>query len=281
MEFFSTRTGIKKKRDIFQREDWDVKTKNLVWSLYQTTFLDEPTIDIYGKIRKGFSTTISSFLNLFWVQYLNQPNDTFTTKWVTIYKHIRDYFYSCKWYELYDILEFTIQNYSNANLVEKFKIEVNKLFEREMVSYRIIENTFLGITSDTEITEIEQALSAKNTSVQEHLNRSLELLSDRENPDYRNSIKESISAVEAIAKKISNNDKATLGDAIKNIEKQIGLHGAFKEALLKLYGYTSDQGGIRHSLLDESKIGFEDAKFMLVSCSAFINYLIEKTNQKI
>ncbi len=44
-------------------------------------------------------------------------------------------------------------------------------------------------------------------------------------------------------------------------------------AFRQLYGYTSDANGIRHALLDESNLDFEDAKFMLVSCSAFINYL--------
>jgi len=36
--------------------------------------------------------------------------------------------------------------------------------------------------------------------------------------------------------------------------------------------------------LDESNIDFEDAKFMLISCSAFINYLkvkISKANLKL
>lgn len=42
-----------------------------------------------------------------------------------------------------------------------------------------------------------------------------------------------------------------------------------------LYGYISDANGIRHA----GNIGgpsstFEEAKFMLVSCSAFVNYLI-------
>jgi len=40
-----------------------------------------------------------------------------------------------------------------------------------------------------------------------------------------------------------------------------------------MYGYTSDADGIRHKLLDEATIDFEDAKFMLVSCSAFVNLL--------
>lgn len=54
------------------------------------------------------------------------------------------------------------------------------------------------------------------------------------------------------------------------------MHSDLKEAFKKLYGYTSDADGIRHALMDESNLDFEDAKFMLVSCSAFTNYLIAK-----
>ncbi|MGR6868629.1 AbiJ-NTD4 domain-containing protein, partial [Acinetobacter baumannii] len=57
------------------------------------------------------------------------------------------------------------------------------------------------------------------------------------------------------------------------------LHPAFKKALTSLYGYTSDSDGIRHALLDESTISYSDAKYMLVSCSAFINYVIGKISE--
>ena len=48
-----------------------------------------------------------------------------------------------------------------------------------------------------------------------------------------------------------------------------------KEGFVKLYGYTSDEHGIRHSMLDIPDIGFAEAKFMLVACSAFANFLID------
>ena len=47
-------------------------------------------------------------------------------------------------------------------------------------------------------------------------------------------------------------------------------------SLEKIYFYTNSEGGLRHSLLDESKVDQADAKFMLVSCSAFVNYIISK-----
>ena len=66
-----------------------------------------------------------------------------------------------------------------------------------------------------------------------------------------------------------------MGDALKRLEEEKKIHPALKGAFTKLYGYTSDEGGIRHAEgLLESDVTFEEAKFMLVTCSAFINYLI-------
>ena len=101
----------------------------------------------------------------------------------------------------------------------------------------------------------------------------MELYADRENPNYRNSIKESISAVESIARVVSELDKATLGDALKAIDQSDQLHPALKEGFLKLYGYTSDEQGIRHAMLVEPNITAADARYFLVSCSSFVNYL--------
>jgi hypothetical protein len=104
-------------------------------------------------------------------------------------------------------------------------------------------------------------------------------ISDRKNPDYRNSIKESISAIESVAKIISNNSKDSLGGALDKIKGKIKLHAALEKVFKQIYGYTSDSDGIRHALTEETNCDFEDAKYMLVSCSAFINYLVVKADK--
>jgi len=38
---------------------------------------------------------------------------------------------------------------------------------------------------------------------------------------------------------------------------------------------VGDEDGIRHAMLEESTLTLADAKYFLVSCSAFITYLIE------
>ena len=90
----------------------------------------------------------------------------------------------------------------------------------------------------------------------------------------KDSIKEAISAIESLCAIVTGNKKANFGPALSEIGKKFQIHGALKSAFSALYGYTSDSGGIRHSLLeDDIEVSFEDAKFMLVSCSAFVNYL--------
>src|SRR5262249_50572550 len=95
-------------------------------------------------------------------------------------------------------------------------------------------------------------------------------------PDHRNSIKEAISAVEAAAKLIAGSEGSGLGPALNRLAAKVTLHGALKAAFLSLYGYTSDSGGIRHALLEEDNVGYDEAKFMLVACSAFVNFLISR-----
>ena len=53
-----------------------------------------------------------------------------------------------------------------------------------------------------------------------------------------------------------------------------------KASLSSLYGYTSDADGIRHAMLDEPSLSFTDAKFMLVVCTAFVNYLTGKLAER-
>jgi len=214
-----------------------------------------------------------------WHSYFKKPLDTLPRQWPDARNHIRRYFFDCQWHEVYDFIEFVANQYPVESTNSKFMDSCNFLLEGEVSAYRFVGGKISQITSEEEIDEIETALKRAPTTTKTHLKRALDMLSDRKSPDYRNSIKESISAVEAICKQITNDTKATLEQALKEIEKKTGLHPALKKAFSNLYGYTSDTQGIRHALMDEPNLDFEDAKFMLVSCSAFINYLITKASK--
>ena len=80
----------------------------------------------------------------------------------------------------------------------------------------------------------------------------------------------------SIVKQLTGEEGGGLDKALAKLEEKIKFHGAFKSGLLSLYGYTSDEHGIRHAILEERNVGFDEAKFMLVSCSALVNFLISK-----
>ena len=217
---------------------------------------------------------ITSFARALWFGFFKEPIDTIPDRASKILSHIREHFYECEWFEVYDLLEFIASHYNSDKVKRQLQGFLNQVLERELSGYRFVSGSLTDITGPEELKMLEQALQDNRfAGVAAHLQRSVELYSNRDNPDYRNSIKESISAVEAIARLVSENPKATLADALKAIEKRGTLHPALKDGFLKLYGYTSDEGGIRHAMLDEPNLTAADARYFLLSCTSFSNYL--------
>lgn len=69
----------------------------------------------------------------------------------------------------------------------------------------------------------------------------------------------------------------TLGKAVDKLaEHGVILNEALKEAIKKLYKYTCSEEGVRHGGTEYVQTDASDAKFMIVTCSAILNYLIEK-----
>jgi len=276
MRLFSERKGLKKVRTEIQIDSMDDALRNRLWNILDFHYWSRGQ----GTYRDEIAPVMQSFFNKLWHYFFKIPVDTLTLSWSKDYGTIRQYFFNCQWHEVYDFIEFTANNYPNVAINENFIRICNENLESELSAYRFVGGVITQITSETEISEIDEALKTPLKAVTIHLENALKLFSDRKSPDYRNSIKESISAVEAICRLIANDSKATLGQALDLIEGKIGLHGALKKAFSSLYGYTSSAEGIRHALLDEkTTLSFEDAKFMLVSCSAFINYLIPKAEK--
>lgn len=212
-----------------------------------------------------------------WIHYFNFDLDTlqpFHSEYGRkgYYDIFKEHFSKCKWYEVYDFLEEI--SVDRSELLEaqddSSRKWINEVLEEYNSAYRFVGKEIAEITDHNEISSIEDGLEDAEKPVRIHLEAALRMLSDREFPDYRNSIKESISAIEAACRIVTGNESATLGDALKRVQN---MHPAMQKAFGQLYGYTSDESGIRHSLIDEPKISYADAKFMLVTCSAFISFL--------
>jgi hypothetical protein len=254
--------GIKSLKSL-QKESIDKELRISLWNAFYVTYIS-------GKNDPDWE----HLLSLIWIGFLKQPIDEF--EYIHPKRHglnyLKNIFLNSKWNKIYDFIEFIAKKFPD----DDFNSLCNSILERENAAYRLIGKNIVEITSDEEIKEIEETLKACSLlSVKRHITKALTLLSNREHPDYYNSIKESISAVEALLREITGQN--SFNDALLEIKKQqkIVIHPALEEAFKKLYGYTSNAGGIRHSFLSSKKsdVFFEEAKFMLVACCAFINYI--------
>jgi hypothetical protein len=281
---FSERYGHVPVRSVLQIDDVDEALRNRLWNFICSQFF--PTVPPFKGVSTDFLPSQSDALQIFrnlWHNYFKLRTDSIGTSYFDAVGKLREHFFGCVWYEVYDLLEFLAD--SVAVPVQGRKLQfidpVNEILKAEVAGYRFVSGHIIQITSEEEIAEIERAIAVPDSlkSVREHLKQSLVLLSSRKSPDYRNSIKESISAIESLSKIVAGLPKATLGPALSAVEKKTALHPVLKEAFQKLYGYTSDAQGIRHALMDEPNLDVEDAKFMLVSCSAFVNYLVVKAQK--
>ena len=195
------------------------------------------------------------------------------------------------WFKKLDLVEEAIKYLSDresqleeyyrakGSVAEAFITILNSHFERLNFAYRVVNKEIVEITSKEEITAIEDALQDSTDNIRMHLSKALELYAKRPEGDYSNSIKESISAVEAYCR--DKTGESTLGKALNNLEKKgILFPKVLKSAFEKLYEYTNQkETGIRHALMDQDGTyvpSGDEALFMLVSCSAFINYLRKK-----
>lgn len=199
-----------------------------------------------------------------------------------------------QWYVPYEIIELLLEGEiiyekekryfrgkqcSKADILNALSKEVNQILEEEHSGYRICDNKFIKITEEVEIAAIEKAAQSPFEVVKSAIKKAIWLFSNKEKPDYENCIKEAISAVESMCCVITGESgtQATLGKMLGGLEEHgVVIHKAMQESFKKLYGYTSDEGGIRHGSIDFKGAYEEDARYMLVSCSAFVNYLTDK-----
>ena len=291
---FSQRNKILPDKKKLQVNSMDSDLKNAIWNIL-----------LRSCFHRKFPETHKFFREL-WDLHFKLPIDEIPLRSDLTIRIIKKRYMEMKYSQVYDFLEFiqsyllTIQNDAVAHsprirvinngdrtsdplniwsVLDNYEKNLNNIFEREFCGYRLVGGCITPITSEHEMEAIETSTKTPLLTVNKHIQTAHKHLSDRNSPDYRNSIKESISAVESICKNIAGDPDTTMSKALKKIEEKekIEMHPDMKEAFKKLYHYTSDSGGIRHALMDQkTQPSFDDAKFMLVSCSAFINYLVSK-----
>ncbi len=270
MSRFSERVGARRPREVLQLGDIDEPLRIAIWNAIHLAFT-------------RYKNAVQASSDLVWwergkrlaVEVLNRPVDEVpygrTEPW------LKGIITGSPWHVVYDVLEWVVCEAKDLRLVE-----ANAVLAREGSGYRFLSGQLAPITSEHEIKAIEGATAAAERAghrgAATHLSEAVAKLAQKPEPDFRNSIKESISAVESALNAIAGTKAQGVKEALAILDGKLGLHGGFAAGIKALYGWTSQDGGIRHAILDERHVGDAEARFMLVACSALVHFLEERAN---
>ena len=293
MPTFSQRMGLKPVRSVIQVDSLDEETRNALWNVL-APFLE--MIKYNDHITVGRDVWVGLYHNAIdTVPPTRHPSEYGTVPdGVLFYRFFRSVIIEWNWNECLDFIEFIVakerrarwndqcdnQILSRSEATAPTAEDFNAVFKKFLVGYRFVGEQLTLITDPTEIDALETAIEQSEPSVRELLGKALGFLSDRTNPDYAKSVDCSISAVESQCKILLGERQTQLSQALGKLKgKGVELHPTLKEAFSKLFAFTSDADGIRHGGINPSDVDQDLAKFMLIVCSAFVNYLTAKGTQ--
>lgn len=282
---FSQRIGKTKIQTTIQKDTMSVSFKNRLNNLIDKIYAILPDhVDVFDDTLSGTDAEYDPPYS----DFNEKCCDRFGWRLTEVYKYddnVLGYLrgkHAGKVYPLYDMVEFLVsylQKEEQREVIESIKSitvikQFNDIFELEKSAYRFGGNgKLIAITDEIELEELNRAddLSKPYANVYEHLEKAKSFFSDREQPDYDKTAVESVHAIEAVCRDITGDDKAILGDALKNIK----LHKALKCSLTKLYGFSGDT--VRHAKKSNNiKIDENAARLILITSHSIVNYLISK-----
>ena len=207
------------------------------------------------------------------------PADEWDDGFTLVREGMRDRIERQAFNRVFDLIQFIMRD---PQCPEDFVEHMRRAFRHCRLAYAIDSGPPPTIFPSATVEEGEaigtslQALVAAGLqSSASHLRKSAECIN---RGDWAGSVRESVHAVESVARQLDPKASSSLDPALRSLEKRNVLHPALKQAFSKLYGYTSDEPGIRHALLEkqQASVGMNEAVFMLGACASFASYLWRK-----
>ena len=206
------------------------------------------------------------------------PLDEWSPAFRPICKELRHDVETLPFHDVFDLLQFVFRH---PKCPPGFVKMMTDVFTECGLAYRIDEGNYPTIVpavtkeeGNNLVGSLETLREAGLGGSVEHLRKACECINGR---DWAGSVRESVHTVESVARMLAP-EATTLKPALLAIENQGTLHHVLKDAFIKLYGYASDEKGVRHPLLDgdKAKVGMDEAVFMLAACASFASYLWRK-----
>ena len=263
------------------------KARNILWAYIHSSL--RSSYEFFGEGPGSYYRVVNPWRSILYdyhVFYLDEPADEFSDRLDTQTQKMKDLFLNGVYNKVFDFLQIAMRHRSGGpkleGLSKPFHEVVARVLEKYLCAYTVIDDkvpTIVPIALPEQKDSIAASFSVLKTGpfdgARQHLRNSAQCINDN---DLAGSVRESIHAVESVARQLAPNAANTLSRALTSLLKNnVDLHPAFKAGIEKLYAYTNDEKGIRHALLEgEANVDSEDAVFMFGACASFSAYLVNK-----
>ena len=282
-----------KERTFSQREGIEPLPQPLAVGTLSDSARNRLWSQIYKKLKGGMSPNELmldiginepwlTLIHDYYVNSLNKPGDEFSPKLSNVKGWIKPLFLKDKYNEVFDFLEFVLRH-DSLPPNDGFYKDVDDILKECLCAYTVVRDgpTIVPIALPEQRESVKEAIrelaSGPFEGARSHLRKSANLLN---NNDLAGSVRESIHAVESVARRLDSGAKTSLKPALDALSKAVPVHGAFIKGMEKLYGYTSNEDGIRHAHLDDTaNVDTHDAVFMFGACASFCAYLVNKSRE--
>ena len=256
--FFSHRHGYGRQREIIVRED---APEGLRMGLVQ---IGRDLGMSYGNLREVLCHVLR-----------RRPDAGNWTEVPNIRDEVNELISDCEWYRVYDISEGLHQYLAAQHRGTAFTERLNRLFEEDGVGWQMVDGQIVT-RGDVEFEHavagaIEQLGDANLQTAKRELQEARRDLSRRPDPDVTGTIQHCMAALEATARVIANDPRATLGEILIRHRDALGIPRPLDTALAQMWGYASEMG--RH-LQEGRNPGRQQADLLLGTASAMISYLL-------
>lgn len=284
---FSQRVGKTPLPEPLQAGELSIEFRNRLWYVFETDFQRSISFkrNAYGVPNAYFKSNKTHWRNYFLAYHLNVlnvPHDEIEQVPHAIKDWLKHIILEGEVHEVLTMVEFCLRI---GRMPKDLSIAIEKCFQ--FAPYYIDQsNGFACIipTTGKEMKEhVERSLvninSSELTGAKSCLRNSSQELN---NKNYAVSVRESIHAVEAAVRQIDPKSSNRFDAALDSLEENGMIkHPALKKAFKNLYGYTNDEEGIRHPLIEKESpnVGFDEAVFMYGTCVSFVDYLVSKQRQ--
>lgn len=215
-----------------------------------------------------------------------RANSTNWSDYPNVWEEVQELVHGADWFRVYDIIEavfVAMSEWDDRNQIAghgrpsfKFAEEINGEMVETGIGWQLVDGQIITRGEDSFQAAVSNAtavlIQTERPTAAKHVHDALQALSRRPEADLSGAIYHAMGALEAVARDLVGDEKATLGDILKHYPDL--LPSPLDKALSQVWGFASNEA--RH-VVEGRHPTRDEAELIVGLASTLATYLTKKT----